>query len=419
MMRRSRLPIFATGLLCVGGLVSPLCGPMAAAQDWPQFRGPDGQGHSVERGLPVEWSDTRNVVWRVAVPGRGWSSPVVGRDRVWVTTATPGREGSLRLVAYEVASGREALNVEVFRLGGAALLNPKNSHASPTPVVDGDRVYVHFGEEGTAAVAMDGKVLWKTRLRHQTQHGGGGSPIVHGDLLIVSCDGADAAFVVALDKSTGKVRWKTWRRQPWSQAYTTPLIVNHGGRQQLVSVGAHHAAAYEPGTGKEIWRVSYRDGFSNVPRPVYGHGLVYLTTGFQQPSLLAVRPDGKGEVTRTHVAWSTNRAVPLTASPLLVGDELYFVTDNGIVSCVEATTGALIWQQRVQGTFSASPVFADGRVYLHTEDGATIVIAPGRTFQLLAVNQLPGATLASMAVAGGSLFIRTAQHLFRIAEAGK
>ncbi|HJR59960.1 MAG TPA: PQQ-binding-like beta-propeller repeat protein [Vicinamibacterales bacterium] len=179
-----------------------------------------------------------------------------------------------------------------------------------------------------------------------------------------------------------------------------PLIVNHGGREQLVSVGAHHAAAYEPGTGKEIWRVSYRDGFSNVPRPVYGHGLVYLTTGFQQPSLLAVRPDGTVDVTRTQVAWSTNRPVPLTPSPLLVGDELYLVTDTGILSCVEATTGAVIWQQRLQGTFSASPVFADGRIYLHAEDGATIVIAPGRTFQLLAVNQLPGATLASMAVAG-------------------
>jgi outer membrane protein assembly factor BamB len=385
-----------------------------AAQDWPQFRGPDGQGHSSDRGVPLEWSATRNVAWKTGVPGRGWSSPIVANGRVWLTTATAGRDGSLRLLAYDVESGRETLNVEVFRIGSASLLNEKNSHASPTPVADGDRIYVHFGDQGTAAVSLDGQVVWKTRQRHMTQHGNGASPIVHGDLLIFNCDGADAAFVVALDKDTGKVRWKTSRRRPWSQAYTTPLVVRRGEQEQLVSVGAFYAAAYEPLTGKEIWRVSYGDGFSNVPRPVTGHGLVYITTGFQQASLMAIKPDGSGDVTRSHVAWTMNRAVSLTPSPLLVGDELYMVSDNGIVTCLDPQIGTVIWQHRLQGGFSASPVFADGRIYFQSEEGVTTVMAPGRAVKVLAENTLDAPTLASMAVASGSVFLRTATHLYRI-----
>lgn len=384
------------------------------AEDWPQFRGPGGQGHSTERGVPLEWSPTRNILWKTPVPGRGWSSPIVAAGRVWLTTATDGRDGALRLLSYELESGREVLNVEVFRIGSARLLNDKNSHASPTAVADADRVYVHFGDQGTAALTMDGRVLWKTRLAHQTQHGGGASPIIHGELLIVNCDGADSAFVVALDKNTGKLRWKTSRRQPWSQAYTTPLVIRHGEQEQVVSVGASHAVAYEPLTGKEIWRVTYPGGFSNVPRPVTAHEFVYITTGFHQPSLLAIRPGGSGDVTRSHVAWSLNRGVSLTPSPLIVGDELYMVSDAGILSCVDAKTGAFVWQHRLRGAYSASPVFVDGRVYFQSEDGVTTVIAPGRALKILAVNALEEPTLASMAVASGSLFMRTAGHLYRI-----
>jgi outer membrane protein assembly factor BamB len=396
------------------GTVGILLTTTVTAQDWPQFRGPDGQGHSTERGVPYQWTATRNVAWKVPVPGRGWSSPIVASGRVWLTTATSGRDGALRLLAYDVASGHEALNVEVFRIGNASLLNEKNSHASPTPVADADRIYVHFGDEGTAAVTMDGKVLWKARQRHLTQHGNGASPIVHGDLLIVNCDGADAAFVVALDKNTGKVRWKTSRRRPWSQAYTTPLIIRQGEQEQLVSVGAFYAAAYDPQTGKEIWRVSYADGFSNVPRPVAGHGLVYITTGFQLPSLMAIRPDGKGDVTRSHVAWTMNRGVSLTPSPLLVGDELYMVSDNGVVTCLDAKSGAIVWQHRLSGAFSASPVYADGRIYFQSEEGVTTVIEPGRTAKILSENALDAPTLASIAIASGSVFLRTATDLYRI-----
>jgi outer membrane protein assembly factor BamB len=388
-----------------------------AAQDWPAFRGPGGQGHASARDLPSEWSERQNVAWKAPIPGVGWSSPVIAGGRVWVTTATGARDVSLRALALDVESGRELVNVEVFRIRNPREINPKNSWASPTPVVEGDRVYVHYGADGTAALSTSGEIVWKTRFEYRSQHGAGGSPVLFGDLLIFSADGSDAAFVVALDTQTGKVRWKTWRRQPSDQAYTTPLVIRVADRDQLVSVGAFRAAAYDPVSGKEIWRVRYDDGFSNVPRPVFGHGLVYIATGFQQPAVMAVRADGKGDVTKTHVAWTLTRGAPLTPSPLLVGDELYVVTDGGIMSCLDARSGSVHWQQRLGGTYSASPVFADGRVYLLSEQGVATVIAPGKEFRRLATNRLDGSTLASMAVSAGSIFIRSDTHLYRIASA--
>ena len=393
-----------------------VCAVVISAEDWPQFRGPGGQGHSTETGLPSEWSESRNVAWKVPVPGRGWSSPVVAGGRVWLTTAVAvQRDTSLRLLAFDVQTGKSTLDAEVFRFRGTDLLNAKNSHASPTPIVDGERIYVHFGAQGTAAVSATGTVLWKTTLEYESQHGNGGSPELAGDLLIVNCDGFDQAFVAALDKTTGKVRWRRDRREPHSQAYSTPLAFRAGDRDQVVSVGAFIASALDPRSGKELWRVSYADGFSNVPRPVFGAGLVFIATGFNQPSLLAVRPDGTGDVTRSHVAWKMTRGAPLTPSPILVGDELYTISDNGIASCLDARTGAVRWQQRFGNSFSASPVFADGRLYFLDEDGRTTVIAPGTSPQPIAVNTLDGGTLASMAVSDTSFFIRSATHLYRIA----
>ena len=269
------------------------------AEDWPQFRGPGGQGHSSEQGLPLEWSETKNVAWKVPVPGRGWSSPVVvERARL----ADDGHAGAARHVAAAAwrstwRPAAAALDVEVFRVRGTDLLNAKNSHASPTPIVDGDRVYVHFGAEGTAAVSTAGDVLWKTRLHYESQHGNGGSPGARRRPADRQLRRIRPGFVAALDTRTGKTRWRTDRREPHSQAYSTPLAIRAADRDQIVSVGAFNAVAYDPQNGKEIWRVGYPDGFSNVPRPVYGAGLVFITTGFQQPSLLAVRPDGKGDVT--------------------------------------------------------------------------------------------------------------------------
>jgi len=404
---------FAFNLVCACLIVS--CAVILVAEDWPQFRGPGGQGHSSEHAVPTQWSETQNVAWKVPVPGRGWSSPVVADGRVWLTTASAiGGEASLRLMSFDAATGHQSSDVEVFRLRNAALLNAKNSHASPTPIVENGRVYVHFGAQGTAAVSTTGEVIWKTRLEYESQHGNGGSPVLYGDLMIVNCDGFDQSFVVALDKRTGKTRWRTFRPEPWSQAYSTPLVIRVGERDLVISAGAFHAAAYDPQNGKEAWRVDYPDGFSNVPRPVYGAGLVFIATGFQQPSILAVRPDGKGNVTRSHIAWTLSRGAPLTPSPLLAGDDLYIVSDAGIASNVDARTGSIRWQHRLGAAVSASPVFADGRIYFLDEEGRTTVITPGATFQQVAVNVLDGSTLASMAVASQSFFIRTATHLYRI-----
>ena len=384
------------------------------AADWPQFRGPSGQGTSDEQGLPLSWSETSNVRWKISIPGKGWSSPVVKGDLVWLTTAT--EEGkSLRAIAIDRNTGAIIQNVEIFRLKSAKLANNKNSFASPTPVIEGDRIYLHFGAFGTACITQAGEIIWKTRLEYDNgQHGTGGSPIIYDDLLIVSCDGNDVQFVVALDKATGKVRWKKAREG--YQAYTTPLIVSLPDGDQVISPGAFRAIVYEPRTGKEIWHVKYGEGFSNVPRPVFGHGLVFICTGFQQASLLAVKPDGRGDITKSKVEWRLDRAVPLTPSPLLVGDELYLVTDNGIATCVDAKTGQELWRARLGGNHSASPIYADGKIYFLSEEGESVVIAPGRQLKHLATNQLDGPTLASIAVSGGSLFIRSATHLYRISN---
>jgi len=394
-----------------------------SAEDWPQFRGPTGQGHATERGLPLEWSESRNILWKTPVPGSGWSSPVVAGGKVWLTTVVETKEkrdrvsASLRAVAFDVETGKELVNVEVFQIKDAGVINPKNSRASPTPIIDGEKVYVHFGADGTAALSTSGQILWTARLPYESQHGNGGSPIVYRDLLIVNCDGnGGEAYVVALDTATGKIRWKTPRRKPADQAYSTPLLITVGDRDEVVSAGAYRAAAYDPLTGQEIWRVSYGEGFSNVPRPVFGNGLVYIATGFQTPSLIAVRPEGKGDVTRTNVAWTITRGAPYTPSPLLIGADFYYVSDTGVLSLADASTGKIVWQQRLGGNYSASPVFADGRIYFQSEEGETTVIAPGKEFKKLAVNRLDGYTLASMAVSQGSVFIRSHSHLYRIGE---
>jgi outer membrane protein assembly factor BamB len=407
-------------LLLVGALLMLALAP----QDWRQFRGPDGQGHAADdAGIPVDWSESRNVAWKSAVPGRGWSSPVVAHGRAWLTTAVAdGRDTSLRLMSFDIGTGRVSASAEVFRIRNAPLLNAKNSHASPTPIVDDERVYVHFGSEGTAAIGLDATIAWKAKYRCLTQHGNGGSPVLYRDSLVVTCDGADSALIAAIDVRTGKERWKSWRREPWSQAYATPLVIHLGdagsaGTDQLVSPAAGYAAAYDPANGKEIWRVRYDDGFSNVPRPVFANGLVLITTGFQQPSLLAVRPDGKGDVTRTHVAWRLDRGVPFTPSPIAVGDALYMVSDAGILSVVDLQTGNVRWQERLGGNFSASPILAGGLIFFSSEEGVTTVIRPGARFDRVSVNQLDAPILASMAVSDRSLFVRTAASLYRLTKA--
>jgi outer membrane protein assembly factor BamB len=404
-------------------VIALLLAPRGLGADWTEFRGPTGQGLAAEKGLPVEWSSTKNVAWKTALPGSGWSSPIVLQGRVYLTAAVPINGGgpgdlSLRALCLDAADGKTLWDREVFRQDGSRSprIHGKNSHASPTPLTDGKHLYVHFGHQGTACLDLEGKIVWTNRtLTYKPVHGAGGSPILVDDLLVFSCDGGDRRFVVALDKGTGKVRWKTDRQAeaPKKFSFSTPLLIEVQGQKQIVSPGSNGVCAYEAAAGKEIWRVRY-DGYSVIPRPVCGHGLVFLSSGYDSPTLLAIRPEGSGDLTEKNVVWTLKKGAPHTPSPLLVGDELYMVSDRGIATCVDARTGKEHWQKRLGGNFSASPLHADGKIYLQSEEGTTTVIAAGPTFQQLARNVLGERSLASFAAADGALFIRTDKHLYRI-----
>jgi outer membrane protein assembly factor BamB len=392
------------------------------ADDWPEFRGPTGQG-LVQGVLPIRWGPKENIVWKQAIPGRGWSSPIVCGGRIFLTTAVPmtdsaTKDQSLDVLCLAAATGKRLWQKAVFRQDGrkAPRIHSKNSHASPSPVTDGRRLYVHFGHQGTACLDLDGQVLWRnTEFKYRPVHGNGGSPVLAGDTLVFSVDGDDQQFIVALETATGKVRWKTKRKTEAYKKFSfgTPLLITVKGRQQLISQGSEVVGAYDPRTGEEIWQVRY-DGYSLVPRPVFGHGLVFVCTGYDLPRLLAIRPDGKGDVTATHVAWSERKAVPHNPSPLLAGDELYLVADNGVASCLDAKTGRLYWRERIGGSYSASPLFAGGKIYFQSEEGKAVVLKAGRQFERLATNDLGERALASYAAANGALFLRTEGHLYRI-----
>jgi outer membrane protein assembly factor BamB len=321
------------------------------------------------------------------------------------------------VLSLDARNGDYLWDVEVFRQkGDAPRVHTKNSHASPTPLVHQGKLYVHFGHQGTACLDLRGKVVWRnSTLRYAPVHGNGGSPVVVDDLLVLSCDGADEPFVVALDLATGKERWRTPRQgDPVKKfSFSTPLVIEVNGQKQVVSPGSDEVSAFDPKTGKAIWTVRY-DGYSVIPRPVYGHGLVFIGTGYDSPTVIAIRPNGKGDVTDSHVAWRVRKGAPHTPSLLLVGDELYMVSDRGIASCLDAKTGAVHWQERLGDDYSASPVHGDGRVYFQSENGKTTVVKAGKKFETLATNKLDERTLASFAAADGALFLRTAGHLYRL-----
>jgi outer membrane protein assembly factor BamB len=396
----------------------------ALAGDWPQFRGPTGQGHAKEEKVPTEWSATRNA-WKKDIPGAGWSSPVIVGGKVYLTSADEikgSRDLSLRALCLDAKDGKILWNREVFRQEAkkAPNIHTKNSHASPTPIVEGERLYVHFGHQGTACLDLSGKVLWTNRdLRYAPVHGNGGSPVLVDGLLVFSTDGAAIRQVVALDAKDGTVKWKTPRsgEKPFkSFSFSTPLVITVAGKKQIISAGSDMVGAYDPATGDEIWKVRY-DGYSVVPRPVYGHGMVFLSTGYDSPEMLAIAADGKGDVTDTHVKWRLDRGVPKTPSPLLVGDELYLVSDDGLGSCLDAKSGKVHWQRRVPGrAFSASPIHAGGNIYLLSEEGVGTVLKASKTFEQVARNDVGERTLASYAVSDGCLFIRTARRLYKVGK---
>lgn len=396
---------------------------LAIAADWPQFRGAAGNGHAATKNLPSTWDEKTNVVWKTAIPGKGWSSPSLYQGHLYLTTAVADEgekpEQSLRTLCVDAADGKILWNVEVFRQpADTAKIHSKNSYASPTPLVESGLVYVHFGHEGTACLDLTGKMVWKDHTHvYQPVHGNGGSPVLFAGLLIFSCDGAEDPFVLALDAKTGKEKWRFSRSSNSKNkfAFSTPTIIDLDGAKQLITAGAGVVNALDPRTGEEIWQVRYGDGYSVIPKPILAHGLLFVATGYNTPTVMAIRPQGaSGDSTDTHVIWTVKKAAPHTPSLLLVGDELYMVSDKGIASCVDAKTGSEHWNERIGGGYSSSPLFADGKIYIQSEEGPAIVLKPGKTFDKIADAGFKERTLASYAVSENALFIRTEGNLYRV-----
>lgn len=401
--------------------VLALSSSAGAAEDWPEFRGPTGQGISAANNVPIHWSATSNVVWKVKIPGEGWSSPVLAEGRIYLTTAvTDATSTSLRTLCVDATDGRIQWNLEVLKPdpGATQEIHKKNSLASPTPIVREGRIYVHFGHMGTAALDRAGKILWQQNsLKYPPLHGNGGSPALVDHTLVFSCDGTSDPFVAALDANTGKVLWKTPRNTPAKNrfSFSTPLVITVDDAPQAIIPGSGFVGGYDLKTGHEIWRARYGEGYSVITRPVFAHGLLFVTSSYNRSALYAVKPAGaKGDVTDTHIVWSYAKSIPNTASPLVVGNELYCVSDSGIATCLDARTGTPHWSERLGGGFSASPVLAEGRIYFQNEEGVGFVLKAGKTFELLAKNDLGERTLASPAVTDGDLFLRSKSHLWRI-----
>ncbi len=396
---------------------------LSAAEQWPQFRGPAGNGHATGTQLPETWSESEHVAWKTPIEGRGWSSPVVWDEQVWLTSATLDGH-ALYVICVDLASGKIIHNRKLFDVEEPQDIHLTNSHASPTPVIEQGRVYVHFGSYGTACLdTSNGNVIWQRRdFPCNHWRGAGSSPILFEDLLIVHFDGYDYQYVVALDKNSGRTRWKVDRAIDYQtddgdfkKAFCTPTVIDVDGQLQLISPAAKAAIAYEPLTGKEIWRMHYPN-HSATARPLFGHGLVYINSGFSTAQLYAVRPNAHGDVTDTNVVWTTKQSIGSKPSHLLVDDLLYVIHDQGTATCLEAKSGEVVWKKRIGGNFSASPVFGDGKIYFTNEAGVTTVIQPGREYVELAENQLDDGCMASPAIIDDSLLIRTKSHLYRVTE---
>ncbi|QDU76782.1 Outer membrane protein assembly factor BamB precursor [Bremerella volcania] len=417
-------------LLLAFVLLSGTCfaGNVAAQSNWHQFRGPTGQGIAEGVTLPTEWGPDKNIAWKQEVPGLGWSSPVVAGDRIFLTTAVAQSEDkkadhSLRTLCLAADTGKIVWDVEVFLQDGetAPRIHGKNSHASPTPYLEGEMVYVHFGHMGTACLRQkDGSIVWSTQeLTYRPTHGNGGSPVIWGDHLIFSIDGSDMQAVIALDKTTGDVAWKTERNVPDIPKYfsfSTPLLIGVDGKTQLISAGSGVVMAVDPSNGKEIWRVGYGKGYSVVPRPIFANGLVYVCTGYDRATLMAMRPDGQGDVTDSHVAFVVDRNVPLNPSLVAVGTSVYIISDNGILSCLDGLTGDVVWKERVGGNFSSSLLYAGGLIYLLDEAGKSTVVRPGDEYVVVAENDLGERALASLGVDGNDILLRTEKALYRVSD---
>ncbi len=387
---------------------------------WPEFRGPTGDGHATDADLPVAIDDS-TVLWKTAIHGKGWSSPVVWGDQIWLTTAT--EDGTrMSVVCVDRNTGRVIHDIVLLENEEPAFCHAMNSYATPTPVIEEGRVYLHFGSYLTACLdTTDAKVIWQRRdLPCDHYRGPASSPILYDGKLYIAYDGFDVQYVVALDKQSGKTVWKRERDIDYGtdngdrmKAYCTAQVIDVEGQKQLVYPSAVATIAYDPATGEPLWSV-YHDGMNASARPLYGEGLVFITNGMG--AMVAVRPDGSGDVTGTHIAWSDRKAVAKKSSQLLVDGLFYMNSDDGVVSCREPATGEIVWQKRAGGEYAASPIYASGRIYFFSTEGNIVTVQPGREFELLAETKLGDGFMASPAVVGNQMILRSRSHLYCVAK---
>jgi outer membrane protein assembly factor BamB len=391
--------------------------------NWPEFRGPTGDGHAAAVGLPVGWSESENIRWKTAIHDKGWSSPVIWGGQIWLTTATvDGKQ--MFAICIDRDTGKILHDIKVFDVANPSFCHKLNSYASPTPAIEEGRVYVHFGTYGTACLdTSTGRVLWSRRdFPCDHYRGPASSPILYANLLFLHFDGYDVQYVVALDKASGRTVWKRDRDVEYGtidgdlkKAFSTPNVINVDGEAQLISPAALATFAYDPLTGRELWRVQH-GGMNVAARPLFGLGMLFINPGDGAPArLIAVKPGGRGHLTN-HIIWKHSRGVPTRSSLLLVNDLLYMANESGVVTCLEAGSGQLVWQKRLGPEYSASPLYADGHIYLFSQADVAHVLEPGRDGKVLSVNRLDDGCMASPAVAGRALFVRTKTHLYRIEE---
>lgn len=415
------MPRLFSLLLALAGLAITL--PLAAEDlQWPDFRGPRFDGSTTSTSLPTEWSETKNIAWKTPLPGKGWSTPAIWDDQLWMTTATDDGH-KLWALCVEKSSGKLVREILVFEVASPEPINAINSYASPSPVIEAGRVYVNFGTYGSAAIdTATGAILWKRddmKLDHK--EGPGSSPLLFGKLLIVTCDGMDVQYVAALDTTTGKTVWKTDRSIDLSgfdadlrKAYATPLLAIVDGQHQLICTAAHAAYGYDPTTGKELWRLPYK-GFSNVIRPLVVRDQLILNTGYVKASWLSLKLPLAGEIDPTSIVWQHATAVPTRPSSVAANGLLFSITDRGgVATCIDLATGENVWTERLGGNFSSSPMIAGDHIYLCDQEGSTTIIQAAGEFKKIATSTLAAGTMASPAVSGSAIYLRTTDALYRI-----
>jgi outer membrane protein assembly factor BamB len=410
-------------------LIYSFCLSVHSQENWTHLRGTNLDGHSASSKAPLIWSETSNVLWKTEIRGIAWSSPVVFGNQIWTSSATRNGE-EMFAVCTDFNTGKILKEVMLFKPDSVKHIHPTNSYATPTPCIEDGFVYIHFGTYGTACVdTRSFEIVW-TRIDLNCDHmqGAASSPIIYKNLLILHIEGTDVQYLIALDKHSGKTVWKTERPQEfyknidpvYRKAYCTPIVVEVNGKDQLISNGSQLCIAYEPETGKEIWRVFYGED-STISMPLSYGGLVFVNSGWMFPKdgaaycqLLAVDPTGTDDVTKTLVKWETGTDVPQISTPVIVDSLIYMVHERGDLTCLNASDGKVIWKTKLKDQFNASGLHASGNIYLFSVKGKTYVIKQCLTFQLIAENQLDGIIKATPAIVRDNVILRTDKFLYRI-----